>query len=370
MYQLVVQTYRLGVRASGGDAVTTQTMPAPEQNASLRPLPWRRMTWVTWRQHRLALAGVVAVFGAAAVYLLITGLPMHNAYATVTACRPASSSACQQVAQNFLASYGHGVLVTAGLMQAIPVLIGAFLGAPLLAREFETGTFRYVWTQSFGRTRWTIAKLALLAIAVTLAAAAFGALFSWYYQPIIGAGGGDSGPLSPTIFDLRGVALPAWTLAAFAIGALAGILIRRVIPAMFATLAVWVALAVLTGAYLRPHYETALVTHSANAPAGALVINQGLFKDRKPASLEMINKTLHAIDVQALTPTLFHPGPSTPPNPPDPVQYLIQHGYTQLTTYQPANRFWPFQLIEADWLLVLSLLLIATTVWRVHRRAT
>jgi len=53
----------------------------------------------------------------------------------------------------------------------------------------------------------------------------------------------------------------------------------------------------------------------------------------------------------------------------DPVQYLIQHGYTQLTTYQPASRFWPFQWIEDGWLLALSLLLLAATVWLVRRRA-
>ncbi len=38
----------------------------PRADASLRPVPWRRMAWVTWRQHRLALAGVVALFGVAA----------------------------------------------------------------------------------------------------------------------------------------------------------------------------------------------------------------------------------------------------------------------------------------------------------------
>ena len=328
------------------------------------------MAWVTWRQHRLALAGVAAVFGAAATYLLITGLPIHSAYAAVTACHPAKSSICQQVAQDFLNRHLSGVLVTAGFMQALPVLVGAFVGAPLLARELETGTFRYAWTQGFGRTRWTVAKLAVLAIAVTIAAAAFGALFSWYYQPVIGAGGGDGGPLRPIIFDLRGVALPAWTLAAFAIGALTGILIRRVIPAILATLALWIVLAFLTGTYLRPHYEAALVTHTANPPAGALVINQGLFRGGKPASLDMINQTLSAVDVQALTPTLFHAGPSSPPNFGDPVQYLIQHGYTQITTYQPASRFWRFQWIEGSWLLALSLLLLAATISRVRRRAT
>ena len=343
-------------------------MPAPTVTAGLPPVPWRKMAWVTWRQHRLALAGVVTVFGAAAAYLLITGLPLHHAYASVRACRPAGSSTCVQLAQNFVADHVHDVLLTAGLMQAIPVLIGAFVGAPLLAREFETGTFRYAWTQGFGRTRWTIGKLAPLAIAVTAAAAAFGALFSWYYQPIIGAGGGDSGPLSPTIFDLRGLALPAWTLAAFAIGALAGTLIRRVTPAMFATFVVWIALAFLTGAYLRPNYEAPLRSHSANFPYGAAVSSIGIFKDGKPASLNMINQGLRPIGIQALSPTLFHPTPSTPPNV-DPVRYLIKHGYAQITIYQPASRFWPFQWIEGGWVLALSLLLMAATVWRVRRRA-
>ena len=50
-------------------------------------------------------------------------------------------------------------------------------------------------------------------------------------------------------------------------------------------------------------------------------------------------------------------------------QYLVQHGYTQLTTYQPASRFWPFQWIEGGWLLALSVLLIAATVWLVRRRS-
>jgi hypothetical protein len=48
---------------------------------------------------------------------------------------------------------------------------------------------------------------------------------------------------------------------------------------------------------------------------------------------------------------------------------FAQHGYTRLTSYQPANRFWPFQWIEGGWLLALSVLLIAATVWLVRRRA-
>ena len=49
--------------------------------------------------------------------------------------------------------------------------------------------------------------------------------------------------------------------------------------------------------------------------------------------------------------------------------YLTQHGYSEWTSYQPASRFWPFQWIEAGWLLALSVVLIAVTIWLVRRRA-
>jgi hypothetical protein len=51
-------------------------------------------------------------------------------------------------------------------------------------------------------------------------------------------------------------------------------------------------------------------------------------------------------------------------------QYLVQHGDTKMTTYQPASRSWPFQWIEGGWLLALSVLCIAVSVFLVRRRAT
>ena len=60
--------------------MTAMTAPArPEHHASLRPVPWRRMAWVTWRQHRFALGGVAALLGAPAVYLWLAGLHLHHA---------------------------------------------------------------------------------------------------------------------------------------------------------------------------------------------------------------------------------------------------------------------------------------------------
>jgi ABC-type transport system involved in multi-copper enzyme maturation permease subunit len=295
------------------------------------------MTWVTWRQHRLMLAGVAAMLGTATLYLLITGRQMHDAYASVAACHPSGSHICSQVATNFLSTYAPVVGATAALLNAAPALIGAFAGAPLLSREFETGTFRYAWTQGFGRTRWTVAKIVPLAIALSLAAGAFSLLFSWYLAPILGAGD-NNGPLDPVAFDLGEVTLALWTLAAFAIGTLAGVLIRRVIPAMFATIAAWTGLVFATALYLRPHYSTPVLTTKPKIPAQAWVLSQGWFKGGKPATLAMINDSLARVDVRAVTPNLFQPGPATPANFGDPVAYLIRHGYIQLTSYQPASQ--------------------------------
>ncbi len=159
--------------------MTAVTVPArPEKDdASLRPVPWRRMAWVTWRQHRMALAGVAVLLGALAVCLWRVGLGLHHAYAAAAACHPVTSPVCDQLQTRF--SGMDAFLANGYVVQAVPALIGAFAGAPVLARELETGTFRYAWTQGFGQWRWTLAKLVPLAVAVTAAAGALSVLLSW-----------------------------------------------------------------------------------------------------------------------------------------------------------------------------------------------
>ena len=362
--------------------MTALTRPArPEQDAaSPRPVPWRRMAGVTWRQHRFALAGVAVLLGALAVWLWIIGSTLHNAYAAATACHPASSAACQALVGTFDGLGNH--MLSGGspggvFLQVVPALIGAFVGAPVLAGELETGTYRYAWTQGFGRWRWTLGKLVPLAVAVTAATGAFGALLSWYYQPYLATPGHQALGLSQSsafnggLFDLHEIAFPAWTLAAFAIGALAGMLIRRVVPAIAATLAVYAGLAFAAGLFLREHYLTPLLTTSLNVPGSAWILSQWWTKGGTTLSERTIQ--------QVMTPVFQRLMPAVPP---DQVhlyklptllnteQYLTQHGYTYWTRYQPGSRFWPFQWIEGGWLLALTAALVGSTVWLVRRRAT
>jgi ABC-type transport system involved in multi-copper enzyme maturation permease subunit len=348
--------------------MTALTVPMG-QDRDLRPVPWRRMVWVTWRQHRIALAGVAALLGGGALYLLIMGLSIHHSYAAATACHPATSDACGNLIGNFLSEYWMGAQTTSVLLQLVPVLIGAFVGAPVLARELETGTFRFIWTQGFGRARWAVAKLTMLAVAVTAAAGAFSVLYAWYIRPFLAAAVSQQSSLAGEIFDLKGVAFAAWTLAAFAIGALAGMLIRRIVPAIAATLAVYAGLAFTTTLWLRQHYLAPLVTKNPGGPPGpanaALPVSQWYTgPNGKPASQAAINHLL-----QAYQPTVTKVGPNSLQTSVSPQQYLAQHGYTQWMSYQPASRFWPFQWIESGWLVALSLILIAATIWLVRRRA-
>jgi len=351
-------------------APTMRARPAGD-DASLRPIPWRRMAGVTSRQHRIALAGVAVLLGGLAVWLWTSGTSLHSAYAAAVACHPASSATCQALVVNFNVSADSHFMGDKGpggvLLQLVPALIGAFIGAPVLARELETGTFRFAWTQGFGRWRWVLAKLVGLAVVLAAATAALGALVSWYYQPEFATGSRalglyENSPLV-TLFSLREVTFPAWTVAAFAIAALAGMLIRRVVPAIVATLAAYAGLAFAAGAFLREHYLTPLATSNNFLPGASTtwIISQWSTKDGRfafagnpPGSL--VNQFCSSVPPDKIGPLGFAP-------------CLAQHGYTQWTSYQPATRFWPFQWIEGGWLLALSALLIAATVWLVQRRA-
>src|SRR6202007_1191295 len=133
--------------------------------------PGRPRCWAGWR----------CTCGSPAFRSTPTWTPRATATRAVP-CHPASSGACGALAGYFISDWQPAQIISVAL-QAVPALIGAFVGAPVLAREMETGTFRYAWTQGFGRWRWTVAKLVPLGIVVAAAAGAFSLLFSWYYQP-------------------------------------------------------------------------------------------------------------------------------------------------------------------------------------------
>jgi hypothetical protein len=195
--------------------MTATIAPEPAAGVQRRPVPWTNLAWVTLRQRRTAIIGVSALLGVVAVYLLVMAIIQNNAYAAVAACQPAASIKCGQLAQAFSADYwgGNGSALASGgaqtvssLMFAVPVLVGAFTGAPLIARELESGTFRFAWTQGAGRTRWALSTLALPALLLTAAMGAVTALFYWYLRPFLADG--QVSEFLPLAFGTLGWLLP------------------------------------------------------------------------------------------------------------------------------------------------------------------
>ena len=356
--------------------MTALTMPArpDEDGASLRPVPWRRMAGVTWRQHRFALVGVAVLLGMLAVWLWIVGTSMHHAYAAAIACHPAASPGCQDLVNTFNGT--DNFLSNGVILQVLPaadrgVRRGAVAGQGAGDRHLPV------------RLDPGLRPVALDARQAGAArgrgdgrCVRFGALLSWYYQPYFGLGNQALG-LSVTsrfnagLFDLTPIAFPAWTLAAFAIGALAGMLIRRVVPAIAAALAVYAGLAFATGLYLREHYLTPLViTNNFKLPSSAWILSQWWTKGGMTLSQSTMNQVMDPVfsrNIPAVPSDQVHLYKASALL--NSEQYLTQHGYTFWTRYQPGSRFWPFQWIEGGWLLALSVLLIAATIWLVRRRA-
>lgn len=339
----------------------------PVQAPPVRPVPWRALAWVAWRRYRTTLAATAAVLTVTAGYLVVDGARMRSAYATYLACAPAHSASCQFAWQNFRDGYGQPGLPGVILL-FLPGVIGAFAGAPALAREFETGTFRYAWTQGVGRMRWALAAVVPGAVGVAVIMAAFAALVSWHNQPLLDAG--ITARLHATVFPVTGVAAAGWALAGFALGGLAGLLWRRVLPGLATAFAAWFALAFLA-AQVRMHYLTPLTTTSLEQSGKDFGIDQWWTKGGVRVGDAQINTVLQGIGFQQSggdgKVTVTQPGGGSNV---DPVQYLLQHGYTQITSYQPDSRTWTFQWIEFGALTALAVLLLGAAFWLLRRRST
>jgi hypothetical protein len=115
----------------------------------------------------------------------------------------------------------------------------------------------------------------------------------------------------------------------------------------------------------RQHYLTPLLTRRLNVPSSAWVMRQWWDRGATFAFHTWRDAPVGLQQLCASSPV----GPLGKPSGVTLAQCFTQHGYTQVTSYQPASRFWEFQFIEGGWLLGMSVLLIALTVWMVRRRA-
>jgi hypothetical protein len=328
------------------------------------------MTWVVWRLHRTPLIVAAAALAAFAVLLLITGMQIateyHNALRTC-----AATNTCADLASTLNVG-GNVANIFVGLSITVPALVGLFWGAPLVAREIEAGTSQFAWVQSVTRMRWLAVNTGWLVLVTALWGGAVAGLVTWWSGPENAI---SLDRFDRNVFDVQGVVPVGYALFAVALGIAVGTIMRRTLPALAITLGVFVALRLVVALLLRPHYLHALTL--AQKVGGTMIpkgsywqLGTGIANAAGTAlprtgrgMIGLGNVTFSTSAVPAACQRLIGVGP-----PQNMISCLNAQGLHQYLTYQPASRYWSFQLIETGIFLALAVALIAVTFAIVRRR--
>jgi len=359
--------------------VTTVTAETAFDRRSVHPVPWKPMVRVTWLHHRTALIGLAVVTAGCVVAMILSQQSTHAAYASYVANGCVVNflhTPCGTVA-NSLSNDTDSFSAVVIALHVLPVIIGLFVGAPLLAREIETGTYRFTWTQEVGRTRFVLTTFAMLAVVVTALACLLGLLLGWYGHPFEVVG--IESQWQSGLFDTTAFMLGTWTLAALALGTFLGALIGRTVAAMAATTALVGGLLVASFLYLvHGLLGVGAIATSKITPNG---IGVGALNDRDyvsgpPAGSWLVRgwitgPTGHVLSTSAANNVLGRAYNATDKNFANNAvpQWLSIHHFTYWVSYQPMSRFWVFQAVAGMVLIGLAALFLFATIAVLGRRA-
>jgi hypothetical protein len=340
------------------------------------------MIWLSWRQLRAQAVTAAAGVLLAAIVLALTGPRLAGLTGTGTVV--------DRLTRADWGLYFGGIAVVA----AAPALLGAFWGAPLVARELEAGTHRLAWTQSVTRTRWLATRLGSTGLVAAAVTGALTVAVTWWSAPLDGARrdtqGGLPPRLTPVSFAMRGVVPVAYGLFAVALGLAFGLALRRSLPAMAATLAVFAFVQIAVPLWIRPHLippVTRTVTLSMQTLDGiqlrgdqAHPVTLATARPVAPGDWVVANRTLDASGRAVSSLPAWFGSCVPPPSADGPVAEsdgapslqacvtrLAAEGYRQQLVYQPTSRFWPLQWAETGLFLVLAGLLTWFSFRRLRR---
>jgi hypothetical protein len=192
-----------------------------------------------------------------------------------------------------------------------------------------------------------------------LTCAAFSVVIAWWSGPIDKVA---AIRFSPNTFSQRGIVPLGYTAFAFALGVAAGVVIRRVLPAMAATLLGFAAVRFVVQQWVRPnliapvHVNASAFSGTGVSPSAWIVSSRavnasgGTVAIRRDALRNLCHLPAGGFTSRALV---------------DCAQRL---GIHRVLTVQPANRYWPFQVWETAIFAGLAALFIAFTFFWMHRR--
>jgi ABC-type transport system involved in multi-copper enzyme maturation permease subunit len=327
-----------------------------------------RLAWRQFRAQAIVALGVLAVI---AVVLAITGPHLVSVYdANVATCKAnrGPSANCVNGVTN---TYRFLQAALDALVLVVPALIGVFWGAPLVAREIEGGTFRLAWTQSVTRTRWLAIKLAVVGLSSLAVAGLLSLMVTWWSSPVDTV---NANRFSSAAFGLRGLVPIGYAAFAFAFGVTAGALIRRTLPAMATTLVGFVGARLAVTYWVRPHLMSPVrASMAVNTSSGLGISKSSSGLSVMAPSVNIPNAWVYSsqlADRAGNAPTSQFvrtacqnllaglPGPplnagkgtlrvrAGSSNPFQSCMAKIASKFHLVVSYQPVNRYWPFQWYE------------------------
>ncbi|OXM52685.1 transmembrane transport protein [Amycolatopsis thailandensis] len=341
------------------------------------------MMWLSWRQFRVqALAGLVAL-AVIVAYLVYVGTDVRQGYDVYqAACR--SQGDCAQATAQFRAAYENTLLFLAAGLALIPAILGTFWGAPMIARELEGNTHTLAWNQSVTRQRWLLVKVLVVGVGAMVLTGVAGAALTWAAAPFDEV---VKNQFSTFVFGARYIAPIGYAALAFTVGTVAGLLLRRTLPAMALTLVGFIAFQFFFANTVRPNLVPA---EHATLPMTAEAINEaqnlgsitggsvihGVRVPNAPDAWIADTSPLRTPDGKTIDGGKFGACINTPPKTGaggtfgDAAVCLAKYDLHVDVSYQPASRYWTFQTLETAVYLALSGGLVALSLVRIRRRVS
>ncbi len=327
------------------------------------------MIWLAWRRQRVQLVSWAVLVVGLGLWMLYTAFQheaegrelarvgcngiLHRTIPTGGAAAVDLQLHCSQLQNSF--DWGNGtVSLVVFLVAALPVAIGAFLGAPLVADEFRRRTHRMVWTQSVSRTRWLLTSVAVVVVGAVIPVAFLVAVLPRWKQAYPDR---FSSGVAPGQFNVSGFDALAYLLFALALGVLLGVLLRSSAPAVVGVLVLYpVTRWGVEG--LRAHFLPAATAASpdGSVPAGGWYLGEGWLPIGRSGLPPGRSWGYYSPPASCSGTGWQGSGPCAATN-----------GLHWAVTYQPASRFWAFQGIEAFVFVGLAALCLGAAVLLVRR---
>ncbi|WP_327035282.1 hypothetical protein [Micromonospora ureilytica] len=336
------------------------------------------MIWMTWRQFRtptLATGGLLLVVlgGLALTWAEVTELATQTGY---TGCQGdaclAAGEAFLQALQPKWANEFHIAAIAA--LYLLPALLGIFWGAPLVARELESGTYRMVFSQSVSRGRWLLVKLAFGGGAAALGAGLLSLVLTEWAQPIDGA---SADRMNPLVFAARGIVPIGYATLAFVVGVFTGLVLRRTLAAMAVTLLVVVGLQIAAPFVVRPWLAQPVTTISPLDVDARYGISMSADTAQMTLHVEPDRRGDWVLSSTAITSAgtefngpadMTQCGPRASGGREACQRWLGQQNLRLEVTYVPGSKFWGLQWREFGVLFAVAVVLSLLSLWWVRRR--